>query len=209
MNARLYDLADAWRALLLAGVDEQIDPDTGEVTTGDWDAALERLEGDIDAKIDGCCKVLQELDGSAATLKAEGQRLAKRRKSVELNIARLREYVRQCLVAGELPRVKTPFFTASQTKAKKSVEVLHPEKLPPEMRTLVVTVGPDLHMQSPSLDRFVALIELAVVALDQGARAAAVSYVPDRAAIKKPLMKKGGKVAGAVLVTGEPGLTIR
>lgn len=109
--ARLYELTgELGRICELA-----IDPETGEVDDA-FSKALASLEGAIERKIEGVCMILRNLETEADSLKDEEARLAKRRKSMEANVMRLRAYVRECMEVGDIPGVKTSRFTVSLSK---------------------------------------------------------------------------------------------
>lgn len=109
--ARLYELTGQLGRLC----DLAIDPETGEVDDA-FSKALEDLEGAIERKVEGICMILRNLETETNSLKDEEARLARRRKSMEANVTRLRAYVRACMEAGDVPGVKTSRFTVSLSK---------------------------------------------------------------------------------------------
>ena len=128
--------------MLLESDGEVVDPETGEVTNPFADV-LATLKDGIENKVEGCCKVLKQLDADMAMLKEEQDRLAKRRKSIERNKEGLREYVRENLQQADMKKVKTPMFTVSLSAAKKRVVILDEDLIPAEFRAEAKTPPPD------------------------------------------------------------------
>lgn len=130
--ARLYELTGAYGRLMDEAM--AIDPETGEVFEGDspeFKAILESLEGAIEDKAEGCAKVLKSVKSEVAEVKAEEERLAKRRKSMESNYERLRTYVRENLQQAGKEKIKTPLFTIWLGKPQEKV-VIDDESLLPD-----------------------------------------------------------------------------
>lgn len=127
MSTPLYELSQNYMALLEQAVDES----TGEVRP-EFTQALERLEGTIQEKLEGCAKVLRMLAGDVDMLETEMERLEKRRNSVVNNADRLREYMRAHMQATQTEKVKGKLFTIWLAKPREHVEVEHPESIPAE-----------------------------------------------------------------------------
>lgn len=123
--ATLYELTGEYARLCEAPY--AIDDDTGEVHERDsleFRGLLEGLAGDVQAKVDGCCKALRNIEADIAGFKAEEKRLAAKRKALENQHTHLREYVRDSMQAGGVKKLKTELFSVSLGKPTQMVEVL-------------------------------------------------------------------------------------
>ena len=81
---RLYELTEQWDAVFNmmedGETDEQVIFDT-----------LESIEGEIEDKADNYAKIIRNLQANADALKAEEERLYRRRKSAENHIQKLKD----------------------------------------------------------------------------------------------------------------------
>ena len=59
---------------------------------------IEAVEGEFDAKIEGYCKVIKNLEADAKALKEESKRLSARQKSIENNISRMKNAMQTALI---------------------------------------------------------------------------------------------------------------
>lgn len=92
---KLYEIPGALRDLL----DRlDADPDTGEVD-GDALAAYAEYQGQAAEKLEGTACYVRELEAEAEAIKAEEDRLAKRRKALENKSSRLKTYMMSALEA--------------------------------------------------------------------------------------------------------------
>lgn len=78
----LYELTSDYMELLTM----LEDPDADEEVIAD---TLEGLAGDIEAKADGYARVMRQMDADAVAIKAEEERLANRRRSLENRLVSL------------------------------------------------------------------------------------------------------------------------
>lgn len=86
---RLYELAEAYDDLM--NLDE-LDKET-------FDMALQAIEGEIDKKLCNIGRLVRNLEAEATGIKTEEERLAKKRKSTENTVTRLKEYARTAMIA--------------------------------------------------------------------------------------------------------------
>ena len=99
MGMRLFEISHDYRAVL-----DRVDDAEG-VLDGTLEADLDAIVGAFEEKVDACAVVLRELDAEAEAIKAEEQRLARRRKAIEANAARLTAYVGRCLAMAGTRKV--------------------------------------------------------------------------------------------------------
>ena len=107
---RLYDIADGYRALMGRVCEAE-----GELDDA-LEAELDAVAGDAATKMENIVKLRAEMVLEAAALKEEEQRLAKRRKGLEGNAARLRDYLGQCLTIMGERTIRTSTHTISLAK---------------------------------------------------------------------------------------------
>lgn len=142
MSKPLYELT-ALYARLLESDEEVIDEATGEVSHP-FEAALAELSDAIDIKVDGCARVLRQLSADAVMLKAEEERLYKRRKSAENRVERLKEYLRENLATANKDRVQTTLFLVTLGKPGTKPEVFDESLIPDELRAEPKRPAPDM-----------------------------------------------------------------
>jgi len=93
-------------------------------------AALLELEGDITDKVEGCCRVLATLKAEADAFRTEEKRLADRRRTIENNHTRLKQYVQDSMTICGRDKLKTELFSVRIAKGSQRVEVTDLDALP-------------------------------------------------------------------------------
>lgn len=119
---KLYELASNYQKIYNM-VDEEIDEQT-------WIDSLECIQGEIEVKTENIAKLIKMLDADSTILKAEEERLEKRRKTVENKVIRIKQYLQQQLEFSGLDKVKTPNFTISIQNNPPSVNILEEDIIP-------------------------------------------------------------------------------
>lgn len=106
---RLYELTEQWDAVFNmmedGETDEQVIFDT-----------LESIEGEIEDKADNYAKIIRNLQANADALKAEEERLYRRRKSAEDHIQKLKDTLQANLEFIGKTKFKTDLFSFSVSK---------------------------------------------------------------------------------------------
>ena len=136
--ATLYNLTEEFAKILNMVGDEE-----------DFESVLEQietLEMSIANKLNGYAKVIKEVDGSIATIKAETERLTARKKSKENLIKSLKQRMQDAMERIDERKIDTDLFCfAIQNSPVKLVienlELVPPEYLftrPPEVDTKAV-----------------------------------------------------------------------
>ena len=105
-----------------------------------FELALSQIKGEIGEKLEGYAMVLKNIESDIAGIKAEEKRLADRRKSMESNIARIKENVADTLLTVEGNRVKTEKFTFSFRKST-SVQIENDDAIPPQFIKVEKTIS--------------------------------------------------------------------
>ena len=107
--ATLYELTGQYQLLLALMEDPDVDPQL-------IDDSLEAVSGEIEAKADGYAKVRLELLNEKAGLKAEIERLSARVRTIDRNVDRMMESLKNGLIAADKPKFKTELFSFTIAK---------------------------------------------------------------------------------------------
>ena len=121
----LYELTSEFRQVLDMAEDTDIDPQVIADT-------LEGIEGEIEYKADGYAKVIRQLEADSAALKAEEERMAKRRKSIDANIARMKQSLQMAMQTTGKTKFKTDLFSFGIRKNPASVIIDNSDMIPEE-----------------------------------------------------------------------------
>ena len=103
------------------------DPDIDEQTIND---TLEAVGGELEEKADGYARVMRQMDADAKAIKAEEERLAMRRKSLENRSAWLKDKLQMVMEATGKTKFKTQFFSFGIQKNPASVVIDDESKVP-------------------------------------------------------------------------------
>jgi phage host-nuclease inhibitor protein Gam len=128
--ARLYDLAGAYAGLQEAAEDGH---DVGE--------ALAQVNDAIEIKAKHIAAVLSNLSSDIATLTAEEKRLATRRRSIERNRERPRDYLRTNMDMAGIETIRCAAFSVTVCDAPERVEVEDVASVPLEFTRTSVEVN--------------------------------------------------------------------
>lgn len=116
----MYELTGAAAELYALLENEEIDEQTLKDTLDAMGA---------DEKIDGCCKVIKQLEAEAEIIKAEYDRLKKREISLKNNAKNIRANLITFLQATNQKSAKTLLFSISQ-RTTQAVEVAEGAEIP-------------------------------------------------------------------------------
>lgn len=112
----IYEITADLQAIADMMDDPELDPQVLQDT-------MEALEGELEDKVDGYGKVIREVEAQKAALKAEIDRLTARSKAIDKNLDRLKEAVKQAMIATDKQKIKTALFTFSVAKKPASVVI--------------------------------------------------------------------------------------
>ncbi|MCT6924601.1 siphovirus Gp157 family protein [Metasolibacillus sp.] len=90
---------------------------------------LESIELATADKLEGYAMVIKNVESDIEGLKAEGKRLAERRKAMESNVKRMKDSMYEALLTVEGNRLKTDKFTFSLRKST-SVQIVDESLIP-------------------------------------------------------------------------------
>lgn len=129
----LYELTQA-QAALVAMIDDNTDPETGELAS-DFADALDSAEIATADKLAAVEAFRRGLRAEAVALKAEEERLARRRKALEGRDDGLGRYIQSCLTLAGLDHLKAGTFDFRlQASAPSVVLLCDAADLPAEYR---------------------------------------------------------------------------
>ncbi|MGB3972847.1 MAG: siphovirus Gp157 family protein, partial [Peptococcia bacterium] len=74
---------------------------------------LESLNDTIELKADGYARIIRNLEANAVALKTEIDRLTNRRRSIENSIDRLKENLKNAMIATGKEKIKTDLFNVT------------------------------------------------------------------------------------------------
>jgi hypothetical protein len=146
MPKSIFDLTGEWMRLMEATQDV-FNPEDGTYVSpdpADVEAAFAALGESVTAKLAGCGHVRQRLKADAAILKAEEQRLAARRRSLDAGRERLEQRMRELMELTDTTSVKTPSITVSLSKPGTRVEITDDIAVPLAFRKPPVLGAPIL-----------------------------------------------------------------
>ena len=92
---------------------------------------LESINDTIELKADGYARIIRNLEANAVALKTEIDRLTNRRRSIENSIDRLKENLKNAMIATGKEKIKTDLFNVTVANNPVAVNVID-EKLIPE-----------------------------------------------------------------------------
>lgn len=123
----LYEMSGALRDLCELMASGDLTPEQADEAAA---MASRLLAEDLPQKVDNYCGLLKSMEGDEATLKAEEERLAKRRKASENARKRLMGYLDDGLHRAGLEKVKGTRFTVSLAKKPPSLRVVDEAQIP-------------------------------------------------------------------------------
>jgi len=102
--ASLYELTGDYLQLMEMMSDPDMDPQTIADT-------MEGIDGEIEVKAENYAKIMKSLESDAKGIKAEEERLKKRRQTIENNIDDMKKRLQAAMEATEKFKFKTDLFS--------------------------------------------------------------------------------------------------
>ena len=93
---------------------------------------LESINDAIEIKADGYARIIKNLEGSVTALKAEIDRMTDRKKSIENNIERLKENLKNAMIETGKEKIKTDLFNIKIADNPYAVNVIDETLIPEE-----------------------------------------------------------------------------
>ena len=119
----LYELTNEYLQLL----DMAEDPDVDPVVLFD---TMDGIGGEIEMKADGYAKVIRQLEADIEGLKAEENRISRRRKIMENNIKFMKNRLTDAMIATGKTKFKTELFSFNIQKTPPRVVIDDPTHIP-------------------------------------------------------------------------------
>ena len=121
MSSSLYEITGRYLTIMDMLADSDLDPQMLADT-------MEGIEGELEVKCQNYAMVLKNLEGDVEALDNEIRRLTSRKKTLENNIKRMKEAVRDAMITTGKTKFKTELFSFSVQNNPASV-VLDTEDL--------------------------------------------------------------------------------
>lgn len=121
----LYEMTEDYKYLLSLAEDPDTDPEVLADT-------LEAMDGEIEYKADGYAKVIRQLEYDSAALDSEMKRIRNRKTSLDRNITRMKQALKDSMEAIGKTKFKTELFSFGIQKNKASVVIDDWKLLPPD-----------------------------------------------------------------------------
>lgn len=134
--ATLFDLTGKWLELYDMADDPDMDADM-------WFDTIEGLEGEIEDKADGYAKVITQLNADATAIKAEEDRLYRRRTTIENHIKNMKSRLQGMMEITGKKKIKTELFSFGIQNNPASVVIDDEKMIPTEF----------LIPQAPKIDK--------------------------------------------------------
>ena len=112
----LYEMTEDYKYLLSLAEDPDTDPEVLADT-------LEAMDGEIEYKADGYAKVIRQLEYDSAALDSEMKRIRNRKTSLDRNITRMKQALKDSMEAIGKTKFKTELFSFGIQKNKASVVI--------------------------------------------------------------------------------------
>jgi len=134
--ATLYDLTSEYQELLEMIQSGEYDPETLADT-------LEGLDGEVEIKADGYAKVIKEIEGNIAIIKAEIDRLSTKKSALDNSIKSMKQSLELAMKATGKVKFKTELFSFNIAKngGKQSLDVY--DEVPVEYCKTVISPDSD------------------------------------------------------------------
>lgn len=125
----LYKLTGIYQELVELAASEPDDNPVG--FDQKWFETMEQLDGQIDDKLVGCCKVYKSLDALQDTIQREIDDLRMRRTRLENAVVKLKDYIKFNMdQIGQKKRIAGPFTLSICNNSQPSVIVLDMDAVP-------------------------------------------------------------------------------
>ncbi len=125
MNMTLYQIADVYMRDLQALQDKDINDPT-------FLDALDRLEGELEAKATNVAMFIRNLEATAEAIKAAEADMYARRKTIEAKTERIKTYLLENMLRTGIKKIESPWFKIAVRDNPESVVVESDADIPAE-----------------------------------------------------------------------------
>lgn len=130
----LYEITDDILKLLTYAEDPDVDDQAFRDT-------MESLTLELEDKADGYAKAIRTLKGEVEAIKAEIDRLTKRKTAIENHIAAMNDNLEQSMIATGKEKFKTDLFSFNIQNNPVSVVIDDPDNIPDEFYKIEMKVS--------------------------------------------------------------------
>jgi hypothetical protein len=130
----LYDLTNEYFQILELMEDPDIDQEIIQQVLGE-------LTDKIESKAENIAKVIKSIEGDIEVISAEEKRLQGKRRALETNKERLKQYLQEQLELVGRTTVKTPLFSIGVQNNPVSVEVIEENIIPEDFISYTPTIN--------------------------------------------------------------------
>ena len=130
----LYEITDDILKLLTYAEDPDVDDQAFRDT-------MEALTLELEDKADGYAKAIRTLKGEVEAIKAEIDRLTKRKTAIENHIAAMNDNLEQSMIATGKEKFKTDLFSFNIQNNPVSVVIDDPDNIPDEFYKIEMKVS--------------------------------------------------------------------
>ncbi len=121
----LYKLSEQYNRIYAMGCDEEIDAQTILDT-------MESLEGEIQEKLEACCRVIRSWEAQSEGLKVEIATLTKRKRATENAIEKMKFYMAEQMGVIGVEKMEAGIFKLALQNSPPSMEIADELKVPSE-----------------------------------------------------------------------------
>lgn len=125
MNLSLYQISAQYKSVLELIASEDLPDEVIKDT-------LEGIEGALELKANNVMMFVKNIKGLAEQIKAEEQRMKKRRVSLENKALKLNDYLLSCMVTNNISEITCPTFKLTVEENPESVEIFSENSIPAE-----------------------------------------------------------------------------
>ncbi len=101
--SNIYEITQDYLKIMEMASDPEMNPD---IIAGTFEA----VEGELEVKAENYAKVIRNLEGDITAIKAEEERLARKRKAIENNIKRMKTALQEAMEITGKTKFKTELF---------------------------------------------------------------------------------------------------
>jgi hypothetical protein len=130
--AKLYEITSEIKEIESLDFDDETIADT-----------LAAVQGEFKTKATAVLMVIGNYQADVDSIDAQIERLKLRKKTMENQRERLRDYLLTNMEASGITKIECPYFTASIRKGSESVQILNEENIPDDYMTTKVSISPD------------------------------------------------------------------
>lgn len=132
-NLNLYEITNAFPALM----------ENDEISEENKKKIEEELTILLQQKSQNIIGYVRNIELTIDAMKSEEKRLSDKRKGLENNLTKFKQYVKDCMETNGIKKIETGLGNLSIAKSPISVEIINEDEIPSEYKEEIVTVKID------------------------------------------------------------------